>query len=61
MTMGLRLSRVLSASWPAVDPLRRLRRMDAAYRERRRMEELSPELLRDVGLTRGDISRMLGQ
>ena len=36
-------------------------RLDAAYRERRRMEELSDEHLIDVGLTRADIDRIFGR
>ena len=58
MTLGLSLSRLLSASWPAIDPVGRLLRMDAAYRDRRRLQEMPPELLRDIGLTSHDLAKM---
>jgi uncharacterized protein YjiS (DUF1127 family) len=66
MTIGLRLSRVLAATWPKVEPYRidpigALQRMDAAYRERRRLEGLTPETLEDVGMTRADLDRILGR
>jgi uncharacterized protein YjiS (DUF1127 family) len=33
--------------------------MQARAQERARLRELSPEMLKDVGLTRGDIERTL--
>jgi uncharacterized protein YjiS (DUF1127 family) len=58
-TIGSSFWRVLGTSWPRIDPLGYLRGLDANYRERRRIEELSPETLRDVGLTADDIARSL--
>lgn len=61
MTLGVRLSRTLSASLPRINLVEAMLRMDAAYRERRRVEEMTPELLEDIGLTRDEITRMLGR
>jgi uncharacterized protein YjiS (DUF1127 family) len=59
MTIGRRLSQALAASRPRFDPVQFLLRADAAYRERRRIEELTPEQLRDIGLTSEDASMLL--
>ena len=56
----LRLRRFRNRATRSFDPMGALLRLDAAYRERRRLEELTPEQLRDIGLTRADIERMLG-
>ena len=59
MPTDLRLSRLLGAALPRLDILGTVLRMDAAWRERRRMQELSPEILEDIGLTRADIEKAL--
>lgn len=61
MVRVLRLRRIGIRTRRGFDPLGALMRLDAAYRERRRIEELTPEQLRDVGLTRADVERMLGR
>ena len=57
MNIGLRFSRPLGL--PRVDPLGYFCRLDAEYRDRRRLRELTPHQLADVGLTRADIENML--
>ena len=55
MNIGLRVSRPLGL--PRLDPVGYLRRLDADYRDRRRLREMTPEQLSDIGLTRADIER----
>lgn len=59
MGIGLRRLGMQSFAWPRMDPVGYLLRLDADYRDRRRLSEMGAERLADVGLTVADIDRIL--
>jgi uncharacterized protein YjiS (DUF1127 family) len=61
MINALRLRMTRSRALPSFDPAGVMIRMDAAYRERRRMQDVTSDQLADVGLTRADVDRIFGQ
>ncbi len=59
MINALRLAMSRPRALPSFDPAGVLLKLDAAYRERRKLEELSDAQMKDIGVTRADIDRIL--
>ncbi len=58
MINALRLAMSRPRALPSFDPAGILMRLDSAYRERRKLEELSDAQLDDIGIARADVDKV---